>query len=100
ALGEGAQRLSDEGTSKLVDAGEATAQEYGQMYATLEAGAQRADAESMVVGAPDGAVGLSAYTFELEGETGEGSHNLVRGLVGLGLFAVAGATVLLRRRLA
>ena len=70
------------------------------MYATLVAGADRAQAESMVVGAPDDAIGLAAYTVELEGENGEGNRNLVRGLAGLGLFAAAGATLLLRRRLA
>ena len=70
------------------------------MYATLAAGAERAQHDDMVVGAPAGALGLAAYTVELQGEDGEGSRNLVRGLAALGLFALAGGTVFLRRRLA
>ena len=69
------------------------------MYATLEAGAERATEEKMVVGAPEGAVGLAAYTFEIAGEDGEGSRNLTRGVAALGLLAAAGGTLLIRRRL-
>ena len=96
---DGAQRLSDEGTSKLVEAGEETAAKYGVMYATLEAGAERATQEEMIVGAPEGAVGLAAYTFEIGGEDGEGGRNLTRGLAALGLLSAAGGTLFLRRRL-
>ena len=98
-LVDGAQKLSDKGTSKLVTAGEDTASKYGVMYATLVAGAERADEEEMVVGAPEGAVGLAAYTFEIKGEDGEGSRNLTRGVAALGLLGAAGGTLLLRRRL-
>ena len=49
----GAQRLSDEGTKKLVDAGKATASDYGEKYALIEVGAERAKAEGMAYGAPD-----------------------------------------------
>ena len=45
------------------------------------------------------AVGLAAYTFEIQGEDGEGSRNLTRAVAALGLLAAAGGTLLLRRRL-
>ncbi|MGZ8736796.1 MAG: hypothetical protein ACXWW7_06495, partial [Nocardioides sp.] len=79
-LVDGAQRLSDEGTKKLVAAGEDTAQNYGEMYATISAGAERADNEKMAYGAPEGAFGLTAYSFIIQGEDGEGGRNLARGL--------------------
>ncbi|HET7195638.1 MAG TPA: hypothetical protein VFI99_11685, partial [Nocardioides sp.] len=56
-LVDGAQELSDKGTSKLVEAGKDTTQTYGQMYATMEAGAERAQTEDMAYGAPEGAAG-------------------------------------------
>ena len=87
-LVDGAERLSDEGTKKLVEAGEDTAQNYGEIYATIEAGAERAQAEKMVYGAPEGAMGLMAFSYVIKGEDGEGSRNMARGLGGL---AVLGA---------
>lgn len=99
ALEDGAQRLSDEGTSKLVEAGESTAQNYGEMYATLEAGAERAQTEKMVFGAPENAMGLAAYSFEIMGEDGEGSRNVARGLGGLAVLAAGAAAFGLRRKL-
>ncbi|HET7736777.1 MAG TPA: hypothetical protein VFK52_12425 [Nocardioidaceae bacterium] len=98
-LEDGAQRLSTEGSQELVKAGKDTAQEYGELYAVLKAGAVRAESEKMVVGAPAGATGLSAYTFEILGEKGESGRNLVRALIGLGLAVVAGAVLFARRRL-
>ena len=97
-LRDGAQRLSDEGTSKLVAAGEATAQNYGEMYAVLEAGAERAQSEKMVYGAPEGASGLAAYSYEIKGEDGEGSRNLARGLGGAAVLAAGAGAFALRRR--
>lgn len=99
-LVDGAGRLSEEGTSKLVEAGEDTAQEYGQLVAVIGAGAERAKTESMAYGAPEDAVGLTAYSFVVEGEDGEGGRNLTRGLLGLGLLGAAAAVFALRRRLA
>jgi putative membrane protein len=98
ALVDGADRLSEEGTSKLVEAGEATAQEYGEMYATLEAGAERAQTDNMVVGAPEDAIGLSAYSYEIKGEDGEGGRNTVRALAGLAVLAAGAGVFALRRR--
>jgi putative membrane protein len=97
-LRDGAQKLSDKGTSKLVDAGLSTAQEYGLMYATLEAGGERADKSKMMVGAPEDAIGLAAYSYEIKGEDGEGGRNLTRGLAGLALLGAGGAAFALRRR--
>jgi putative membrane protein len=93
---DGAQRLSDEGTSKLVEAGEATAQNYGEMYATITAGAERAQTEKMVYGAPENAIGLAAYSYEIKGEDGAAGRNLTKGLGAMALLG-AGAFALRRR---
>ena len=98
ALRDGAQQLSDEGTSKLVEAGQSTAQNYGEMYATLEAGAERAQNEDMVYGAPEGAVGLAAYSYEIKGEDGESGRNVARGLGGAAVIAAGAGAFALRRR--
>ena len=98
-LVDGASRLSAEGTSKLVEAGQDTAQKYGEQYALLVAGAKRAQDEKMVVGAPADSVGLAAYSFEVKGEDGEGGRNLMRGVAGLALLGAGGAVFALRRRL-
>jgi putative membrane protein len=99
ALVDGAGRLSTEGMSKLIDAGEDTAQDYGKLYATIEAGAERADAEKMAYGAPADAQGLTAYTYEMLGDDGETGRNTKRGLAALGLLGLGGGALLLRRRL-
>jgi putative membrane protein len=98
-LVDGAQKLSDQGTKKLVQAGELTAQNYGEMYATMTAGAKRAEAENMAFGAPTDAIGLTAYSYVIQGDDGEGSRNLVRGLGGLAILGAGGGVLALRRRL-
>ena len=98
-LVDGAGRLSEEGMSQLIEAGEETAQEYGKMYATIKAGADRADAEKMAYGAPEGAEGLTAYSYELLGNDGEDGRNAKRGLAALALLGVGGGAFALRRRL-
>ena len=98
-LVDGASRLSEEGTKKLVEAGEETAQEYGKQYALIMAGAERAEDERMIVGAPDQSIGLAAYSFEIQGEDGEGSRNLARTLGGLALLGAGAGLFALRRRL-
>jgi putative membrane protein len=97
-LVDGAQQLSDQGTTKLIAAGKSTAADYGQKYALIEAGAQRAKAESMAYGAPAGAAGQTAYSFELAGADGEGSRDLGRGLGAAAIFALAGGVGVLRLR--
>jgi putative membrane protein len=98
-LVDGAQELSDKGTSKLVEAGEDTTQTYGQMYATMEAGAERAQVEDMAYGAPEGAAGLTAYSYVIQGEDGEATRNWARGLAGMALLGLGGGGFMLRRRL-
>ena len=98
-LEDGAQRLSDEGTKKLIEAGESTAQTYGELYATIAAGAERAQSEKMVFGAPEGAMGLAAYSYEIKGDDGEGGRNLARGLGGLAVLAAGAGAFALRRRM-
>ncbi len=97
-LVDGAQRLSDEGTKQLVGAGEDTAQRFGELYATIEAGAERANTEKMAYGAPEGATGLTAYSYVIQGEDGEGERNVARGLTGLGLLGAGAGAFALRRR--
>lgn len=101
ALVDGAEALSRRGVVKIVAAGEDTAQQYGQLYASLQAGAQRAHNDGMMFGAPTGAMGLMAYDFEIDGSSSQSSHDAVRLLLaavfaGLGL----GAFALRRRRAA
>ena len=98
ALPEGAQRLSDEGTKKLIAAGESTTSEYGEMVSVITAGAERGSAEKMAYGAPDDAEGLTAYSYIIKGENGQDSRNLTRALGGLAVFGAAGGVFLLRRR--
>jgi len=97
ALPEGADRLSKEGTSVLVGKGDATAQDFGLRYALLEAGAQRA-ATAQPYGSPEGAMALTAYKYEMAGESGEDSANLKRGLAAVVLLAAAGLVATIRRR--
>ncbi|HET8615260.1 MAG TPA: hypothetical protein VFL94_07020 [Actinomycetales bacterium] len=98
-LKDGAQRLSDEGTKKLVEAGKSTAADYGEKYALIVAGAERAKSEGMAYGAPAGATGVTAYSLELAGMDGEGSRNLGRGLGALAVLGIGTAAAgLVRRR--
>ena len=95
---DGAGRLSEEGMSQLIGAGQDTAQDYGKLYATIAAGGERADAEKMAYGAPAEATGITAYTYELLGDDGEGSRNTKRGLGALVLLGLAAGAFALRRR--
>jgi putative membrane protein len=99
-LKDGAQRLSDEGTKKLVEAGKGTAADYGEKYALIVAGAERAKSEGMAYGAPEGATGVTAYSLELAGMNGESGRNVGRGLGALVVLGFGtGAAALVRRRL-
>lgn len=95
---DGAQKLSDEGTKKLVEAGKSTAADYGQKYALIVAGAERAKSEGMAYGAPADAAGNTAYSYELAGADGEGGRNVGRGLGAVAAFGLAGGAAFLRRR--
>lgn len=97
-LEDGAQQLSDKGMSKLIDAGEATATDYGTKFALIEAGAQRAQTEDMAYGAPEGAVGATAYSIELAGADGQGGRNVARLLGAAAIFGLAGGAAVMRRR--
>ncbi len=97
-LPDGAQRLSDEGTKKLVEAGVTTAQNYGELYATMTAGAARAQTEDMALGAPEDSIGLTAYSYVIQGDDGEGGRNFGRAAGGLLLLAAGGGLFFLRRR--
>jgi putative membrane protein len=99
ALKDGAQQLSDEGTSKLVEAGKETAADYGKKYALITAGADRAKSEGMAYGAPTEAIGFTAYSIELAGVDGEGSRNTGRAVGALAIFGLAGGLLFWRRSL-
>ncbi|MDO9379381.1 MAG: hypothetical protein Q7T56_11080 [Nocardioidaceae bacterium] len=96
-LVDGAQDLSDQGTKKLVEAGESTAADFGLKYALIEAGAARAG-DAMAYGAPEGAEGFTAYSYDLAGADGESTRNAARGGAALAVFALAGGVAILRRR--
>lgn len=98
-LVDGAGRLSKEGTKVIAGKGAETAQNYGELYAVLEAGSQRAQTEDMAFGAPEGANGLTAYNFIVKGEDGEDGRNWARGIAGLGLLAAGGGVFAFRRRM-
>lgn len=97
ALPEGAERLSKEGTSQLIEAGNTTASDYGLKYAMIEAGAARAGS-AQPYGSPEGATSLAAFKFEISGEDGADSANLKRGVAAVVLLAAAGALAAFRRR--
>lgn len=100
-LVDGTQRLSDEGTSQVVASGQDTAADFGVKYAVLAAGAERAQAEGMAYGAPEGATGATAYSIEIAGADGSGVSSLGRLIAAIALFAAGiGAATLARRRMA
>ncbi len=99
-LVDGAQQLASQGMGKLIKAGESTAQDYGQMYAVMQAGAERAHTHSMAFGAPKGAQGLTAYSFTMKGDDGEGGRNWTRGVAALAVLGLGAGAFALRRRLA
>lgn len=97
ALPKGADRLSKEGTSKLIEAGDQTASDYGLKYALIAAGSDRA-ANALPYGAPEGATGKAAYKFELAASEEAGSANKKRGILAAALLAgVAGIAVARRK---
>lgn len=97
ALPEGATKLSEDGTSKIVESGEETAKDFGLRYALLEAGTARS-ATAQPYGSPEGATALTAYKFEIAGEDGADSANMKRGLAAIVLLAGAGVFAAVRRR--
>ena len=99
ALPEGADRLSEEGMSQLIAAGDETAKDYGLKYALIEAGAVRAG-DAQPYGSPEGAVALTAYKFEIAGADDTGSKNVTRGIAAIVLLAAAAGVAAVRRRVA
>lgn len=88
ALVDGAQRLSDEGTKKLVEAGNETTIEFGTNFAMIEAMAEITKDGGLPFGAPDGAAGSAAYSFELAAATNEGTKNTTRGLLAIAALGI------------
>lgn len=98
-LVDGAGRLSKEGMGQLIKAGKDTAVNYGELYAVIKAGSERAQTSSMAYGAPAGAEGLTAYAFTITGEDGESTRNLARGAGALALVGLGAGICVMRRRL-
>ena len=92
ALPEGANRLSVEGTKKLVEAGNDTTLDFGERYAVLELMTENTKDGGLPFGPPEGATGSAAYSFELAAATHESSRNLSRGV--LAIIALAGGAAL------
>ena len=88
ALVDGATRLSDDGTSVLVETGADTAADYGVKYAVIKAGADRAANESMAYGGPDGAASVTAYSIDIAGAEGAAASSLGRGIAAVALFGL------------
>jgi putative membrane protein len=97
-LKSGANELSERGVVKIVDAGQQTAQQYGKLYATLTAGAERAHHDGMLYGAPANSMGLMAYDFEINGSNGQGSRDVTRALLAIVLGGLGLGAFALRRR--
>ncbi|MCA1982547.1 hypothetical protein [Nocardioides nematodiphilus] len=97
---DGAKQLSEKGSQKIAQAGQDTAQSYGEMYAELVAEGKRAREDSMAIGAPEGATAMTAYQFIVTGDDGQGSRNTDRALLAGGLLIATGGGLLLRRRFA
>jgi putative membrane protein len=102
ALPQGINRLSTEGAKVLTSSGAETALDFGRRSAILVASADRAKVEGMPVGAPEGAIGASAYSLKLAGASGEGGRSWIRLLaaVGVAVLAVGGVGLIRRRFLA
>jgi putative membrane protein len=86
------------GTESLVTAADDSAKAAGKAYATVEALNIRAQRSAMPYGAPAGAVGTAAYSYELAAATNDGTKNALRGGVAVVLFALAAAAGTILRR--
>lgn len=98
ALVDGATRLSEEGTSVLVETGAGTAADYGVKYAVIKAGAERAATESMAYGGPEGAASVTAYSIDIAGAEGAGASSVGRGVAAAALFGIGGLVAGAARR--
>jgi putative membrane protein len=102
ALPAGAQRLSAEGTSLLVEAGDQTALSFGERVAVLEASAERTADGGLPFGGPQDAIVAAAYRYDLAAATGATAQNTGRLVAGVAIAGAAavGAGVLARRKTA
>ncbi|MBO3089758.1 hypothetical protein [Cellulomonas dongxiuzhuiae] len=98
ALVDGASRLSEEGTSVLVETGAATAADYGVKYAVIKAGADRAANESMAYGGPEGAASVTAYSIDIAAAEGAAASSVGRGIAAAALFGLGGVLAGFARR--
>lgn len=94
---DGLKQASDDGAQKIASAGDDTAKTFGEMYAEISAGAQRAH-DAMAIGAPEGATGLTAYDYIIQGADGQGGRDVNRGLMAGGVLVLGAGGFLLRRR--
>jgi putative membrane protein len=97
-LRDGVGLIRTLGTGSLIGAADDSAKTAGKAYATIEALNARAEQDAMPYGAPAGAVGTAAYTYELAAATNDVSRNGLRAAIAVVFFAAAaGAGAVLRR---
>ena len=100
---DGAGQLSEEGTKKLVAAGQNTAKDFGTRYATMLALNVRGAENALPYGAiEDDTVSQSgAFSFELAAANKDGQQNMMRGALAVGALALGGlgGTFLYRRQI-
>jgi putative membrane protein len=97
---DGAGRLSAEGSSQLIAAGNATALDFGARVAIIEASAERTADGGLPYGAPEDASAASAaYSYDIAGVGGLPDSDTTRAIVAILILvgAAAGASVLARR---
>jgi putative membrane protein len=98
-LADGAGRLSKEGTSVLVDKGNATAADAAKTYATIKLLDAKAASNGLPYGAPEGGTGTAAYVLTLAAADGQATEDRGRALLALALVVAAcAAGSVLRKR--
>jgi putative membrane protein len=98
---DGAGRLHTEGTSQLVEAGNATATKFGREYAIMKALDAKGVSEALPYGAPQGGTGTAAYLYTLAAADKAMTEGVQRGAAALvvALLAAVGSGWVIRRRM-
>jgi putative membrane protein len=100
-LTAGAGRLSKEGTSELVKAGNKTAADSALSLARLRALDEKAASGGLPYGAPEGGTGSAAYLLTVAAANAQGTEDAGRGIAAIALLVAASAAgALLRKRVA
>jgi putative membrane protein len=98
---DGTKQLSEQGTQKLIEAGNNTAMDFGERFAIIEAAAETTKDGGLPYGAPEQSdLASAAYTMDLAGEGSPSGSDATKGIVALVLIggAAAGGAALSARR--